>query len=433
MEEFGSVFIVFGLMLVLLGSGAWVFTALLATAIGGMWLVQGYPLDRIGAIATRIVLKSSSGWELSAIPLYILMGEIVMRTDVVTRLFDGLSPLVRWLPGGLLHTNIAGSTIFAAISGSSPATTSSIGKITLGPLKERGYNTGISLGSLAGAGSFGLLIPPSMSMIIYGLQAQVSITQLFIAGILPGAMMAGLYSAYIAGACFLDPSKAPREAGGLPSLREFFTGLWKLAPMVCLIGGIMLSIYTGIATPSEAAAVGVLAAVIIAALFRQLSVKMLIEAVRSTVDVTCMIMILIVCAALLSTTMGYMHMPQKVSAMIGMLDPSPIGLIVMLVIFYIVLGMFLDGISIILMTLPLTLPLVVAAGFDPVWYGVFLVIMVELGTMTPPVGINLFVITGLTGVPSHRVAAHALPFFIMMCVGVALMVAFPQIALFLLN
>ena len=413
-----------------LGVGVWVFSGLLLVGICALTLVLDYPLDRIGNILKGIMWRSASSWELSAIPLFILMGEIIFRTDLSERIFRGLSPWLNWLPGRLLHTNIVGCTLFAAVSGSSAATTATIGKITAEALRERHYNPELAIGSLAGAGSLGLLIPPSIVMIIYGILAEVSIARLFAAGILPGLMVAGLYSGYIVLRGLLNPAVAP-DAGRRFGLGDRLRGLLDLLPVGALVVVVLGGIYSGIATPSEAAALGCAGAVVLTLLMRQLTWAILREALVGTVVTSSMIVSIVVSAAFLSSAMAYGHLPQDLAAAIAGFELGPYGLILVLAIFYILLGLFLDGFSITVMSLPITLPLILQAGWDPLWFGVFLVIMVELAQITPPIGFNLFVLQGLTGWSINRIARAALPFFLLLCLGAALLTAMPDIALWL--
>ncbi|AUM75117.1 TRAP transporter large permease [Paracoccus jeotgali] len=430
MEVLPSIGIFLALIALFLSMGVWVFAGLFMVAIGAMYFVVDMPLTQIGTIARSITWRSASAWELSAIPLFIWMGEIIFRTDMSDRLFRGLSPLVQWLPGRLLHTNVMGCTLFAAVSGSTSATTATVGRITTGALAERRYDNALSIGSLAGAGSLRLLIPPSIVMIIYGVMAEVSISKLFIAGILPGLMISFLYSSYIMIRCKLNPALAP-DTGTKVQMGDILRGIWDLAPVVVLIVIVLGSIYSGIATPSEAAAVGVLATVLLVLAMRKLTVEVMIDAAMSAVRTSAMVCTILVAAAVLSTAIGYAHIPQELVAIIQKMALHPYALLLLLAVFYMLLGCFLDGISIIVMTLPITLPLIVQAGFDPIWYGVFLVLMVELATMTPPVGFNLFIIQALTRQPIGKVARAAFPFFLLMVLGVVLISLFPGIALWL--
>jgi len=426
MDPFVTGLLVLAFIFFFLGAGIWVFAGLFMVSITGLLVILGFPEQRIGVIVAKILFRSASSWELAAIPMFIWLGEIVFRTDISDRLFRGLAPLVRGIPGGLLHTNIAGCTLFAAVSGSSAATTATVGKITTTELARRGYDTSLSIGSLAGAGSLGLLIPPSIVMIIYGLLAEVSIARLFAAGVFPGLLIAGLYTGYIVVRCLANPSLAPTETHERLNLVR---SLLDLAPVLILIVLVLGSIYSGVATPSEAAAVGVAATLVIAALMRQLSWAVFRDSLLGAIRTSCMVCSILVAAAFLSTAMGYLHVPQNIAEAIGALGLGPYGLIAVLALFYIVLGLFLDGISITVMSLPITLPLIQMAGFDLVWFGVFLVVMVELGQVTPPVGFNLFVLQGLTGHPIGRVARAAMPFFLLMLGAAAILTILPGIAL----
>lgn len=420
------------MMLFFLGTGVWIFGGLILVSIVGLATTAGYPMDRIGAIMVKRLYAGAGSWEVACIPLFMWMAEIMFRTDFSERLFRGLAPLVDKLPGRLLHTNVVGCALFAAVSGSSTATTATIGKITIFELEKRKYDRKLAVGSLAGAGSFGLMIPPSIVFIIYGVIAEESITRLFMAGVFPGLLLAGLYSTYIIFYSLFRPSVAP-PSGVSYTLRDYLRCIGLLTPLFILIVIVLGSIYTGIATPTEAAAVGVTAALIMALVLKQLTLKVFVDSILGALKTSCMVCSLLAAAAFLSTSMGFLHVPQDISKLIGNLDLTPYGLMVVLGIFYIVLGFFLDGISITVMSLPICLPLVVNAGFDPIWFGVFLVAMTELAQITPPVGFNLFVIQGITGYSIGYVAYAAAAFFLMMVIGVFIIVMYPQIALWLPN
>ncbi|CAD5268196.1 MULTISPECIES: TRAP transporter large permease [Halomonadaceae] len=428
MDIFWSAVGVGVLLLFFLSMGTWIFASMLAVSIGSLWLFGDFGADRIGLIFSRILYRASNSWELSAIPLFILMGELIFRSNISERLFKGLVPITRHLPGGILHTNVLGCTLFAAVSGSSAATTATIGKITTQELKTRGYDRNLSIGSLAGAGSLGLLIPPSIVMIVYGVQAEVSISQLFMAGVVPGLLIALLYSVYIGARTYLSPSLAPKQAATDQSVGQ---SILLLLPVLVLISIVIGSIYSGIATPSEAAAVGVAATLVLLGVERQLSARLFIEAFRGTLITSIMVCSLLITATLLSTAMGYLHLPRELAEWIAAQNFTPMSLLLALAVFYVVLGLFLDGISITVMSLPITLPIVLLAGFDPIWFGIFLIIMIELGQITPPVGFNLFVLQSLTGESISRVALAALPFFLLMCVAALIISLWPDIALWL--
>ena len=418
------------LMLGLLGASMWIFAALLGVAALSLLLIAGFPLQRVGAIMQSITWGAANKWELAALPMFILMGELMFRTDISDRLFRGLAPLVSWLPGKLIHVNIIGSTMFAAVSGSSAATTATVGKITTSQLISRGYDRRLSIGSLAGAGSFGLLIPPSIVLIVYGVLAQVSITRLFIAGILPGIMLAAIFSGYIAMRALLNPSLVPADAARYGP-RDYAGALVTLLPVLLLVGCVIAILYSGIATPSEAGAVGVTVSLAVIAATGQLRLRMVVEALRAAVVTSAMLCSIIVAASFLSTAIGYLHIPATVAEMIGQLGLGPYGTILVLAVFYLILGMFLEGTSITVMTLPITLPLAVQAGWDPVWFGIFLVVLVEMAQITPPVGFNLFILQAQTGDSIVRVARATVPFFVLLVLGTSLLVLFPEIALVL--
>ncbi|MEI4488811.1 TRAP transporter large permease subunit [Frigidibacter sp. MR17.14] len=430
MESLYIAFAILILIVTFLGLGVWVFAALLLVSTAGLALLIDMPLFRIGTIMGPLALRSATGWELSAIPMFVWMGEIMLRTDISDRLFRGLAPFTHHLPGRLLHTNVIGSALFAAVSGSSAATTTTVGKITIAELSRRGYSMPLAIGTLAGAGSLGLLIPPSVVMIVYGVLAEVSISRLFAAGVVPGVMLAGLYGTYVLIAALMRPEVAPSTEAA-PRLRDLARGAVDLFPIGALIFVVLGAIYSGIATPSEAAAVGVVATLLLSALTRQLSWRAFRDSLRAAVHTSCMIAMILIAAAFLSTAMGFLHVPQDVARAISGLNLSPGQLILVLAVFYILLGMFLEGVSITVMSLPITLPLVLAAGFDPIWFGIFLVIMVEMAQITPPIGFNLFILQSLTGRSIMSVALAALPFFAIMCLSVLILFLFPTIALWL--
>lgn len=432
METLLTAAITLAFLLLFLGLGIWVFVSLALVATSALFFLHGMDLTRIGSIAANILYRYASSWELSAIPMFIWMGEIIFRTDISTRLFRGLSPFVDYIPGRLLHTNVLGCTLFAAVSGSSPATTATVGRITTRELAARGYDDRMSLGSLAGAGSLGLLIPPSIVMIVYGILAEQSISRLFAAGVMPGLMITSLYSSYIMLCAKLNPALVP-TAREKRSAMDFLRALWDLTPLIVLMTIVLGSIYTGIATPSEAAAVGVIAAVVIAAVTRQLSLELLRETLMGALRTSTMVCSILVTAAFMSTAIGYLHIPADVADGIASLNLSPWSLLAVLSLFYLGLGFFLDGTSIVVMSLPISLPLALNAGFDPIWFGVYLVLMVEMAQVTPPVGFNLFVLQGISGRSIGYVARAALPFFVLMLLGVVLLALFPQIALWLPN
>lgn len=422
-----SVLAVMGLLAALLGGGVWVGLALMGTGIGGLLLFRSMPVD---GLLGQIAFNSITVPELIALPLFILMAEILFRTDLSRSLFAGLAPWATNLPGKLLHVNVLACTLFAAVSGSSAATTATVGRMTLSELERRGYNRDVVMGSLAGAGTLGFLIPPSVIMIIYGVLAEVSIIKLFIAGVIPGLLLAVTYMGYLGIVATLNPEITPESGETFPKGARL-RGLVELGPVLFLIVLILGSMYGGFASPTEAAAVGVLGAILVSAAQRTLTLANLKAALFGALRTSSMIGLIICAAVFLSVAMGFLGIPRAIASGIGALDLSPFGLIMVLIGFYVVLGAVLEGFSMIVMTLPITLPLVVAAGFDPIWFGIFVVLVVEMAQITPPVGFNLFVIQGLTNEPLSRVTRAAFPFFCIMFGFAILLALVPELATFL--
>lgn len=430
MDTLTSGLIVFALTAMFLGAGMWIFVGLLMAALGTLLIALGYPPTKIGLIASKVIASKAVSWELAAIPMFIWMGDIIFRTDISQRLFLGLAPLVKRIPGRLLHTNVLGCALFAAISGSSTATCATVGKITIPELMRRGYAMNLASGSLAGAGTFGLLIPPSIAMIIYGVIGEVSIAQLFAAGIVPGLMIAGLYSSYIGLRSWRNPELAPRDDASI-SWRDILKSIGNLLPIVILMVIVLGSIYSGLATPSEAAAVGVLTSIVITIVTRQFSWTLMRDSLGATIRISAMLCILIASSSLLSAAIAYVNLPTAISETIVAWKLSPYLLLFILTLIYIVLGMFIDGSSMTVMTVPIVLPLVVHAGFDPVWYGIYLIIMIEMSAITPPVGLNLYILQGLTGRSFEETVRATAPFFVLLCIGTTILALFPEIALWL--
>ena len=386
----------------------------------------------LASIAQTFFQAMAGHYTLLAIPFFILASSFMSTGGVAKRIIRFSIAIVGHFPGGLAIAGVFACMLFAALSGSSPATVVAIGTIVIAGMRQVGYSKDFAAGVIANAGTLGILIPPSIVMIVYGVLAEVSIARLFAAGVLPGMMIAALYSGYVMIVSLIDPNVAPPDREK-PGLKDALIGFLNLIPIALLIFIVLGSIYSGIATPSEAAAVGVVATLIMIILTRQMTKDVFFDTLVSAVHTSCMIAVILIAAAFLSTAMGFLHVPQDVAKAIGALNLSPSGLIVILAVFYVLLGMFLEGISITVMSLPITLPLILAAGFDPIWFGVFLVIMVELAQITPPIGFNLFIIQGLTGTPIMKVALAAVPFFMLMCIGVVLLTLFPEIALWLPN
>ncbi len=411
----------------LLGTGVWIGLTLAAVAWIGMMLFSSQPAGDAMAVT---IWGGASSWTLTALPLFIWMGEILFRTRLSESMFRGLGPWVSRMPGRLLHTNVIGCTIFAAVSGSSAATCATIGKMTLPELRRRGYPEHIAIGSLAGAGTLGLLIPPSIIMIVYGVVADVSIARLFVAGVIPGIVLGGLFSLYIALWSMFNKDKIPpRDA--IHSFRQKLSESRHLIPVVALIGAVLGSIYSGIATATEAASVGVVGSLILSAVQGSLSWTTFRESLMGATRLYCMIGLILSGAAFLTLAMGYIGLPRNLAESVNALGLSPFMLLVMLLVFYIVLGCFLDGISMVVLTMGVLLPTVQAAGIDLLWYGIFIIIVIEMAQVTPPVGFNLFVIQGLTGKDILWISRAAFPFFLLMMSMVLLLYCFPELVTWL--
>jgi C4-dicarboxylate transporter, DctM subunit len=414
-------------LFLLLGSGLWIGLSLLGVAWIGMDLFTSRPAGDAMAVT---VWGSLSSWTLTALPLFVWMGEILFRTRLSEDMFKGLAPWLSRIPGRLLHTNIIGCTIFAAVSGSSAATCATIGKMTLPELAKRGYPEDMTIGTLAGAGTLGLLIPPSIIMIVYGVTADVSIARLFVAGIIPGIVLAGLFSLYLGVWAMANKDRVPPPDQVL-SFAQKMGESRHLIPVVLLIGAVLGSIYSGVATATEAAAVGVVGALLLSGVQRSLTWATFSESLLGATRLYCMIALILAGAQFLTLSMGYIGLPRHLAEFVRSLGLSPFLLMIALAIFYIILGCFLDGISMVVLTMGVILPTVQAAGFDLVWFGIFVVIVVEMAQITPPVGFNLFVLQGMTGKEITWIARVTMPFFFLMCGMVLLLWFVPQIATWL--
>ncbi len=415
------------LLFALLALGVWVAFALII--VGGVAMAVFSPAP-IGPVFATTVWGASNSWALAALPLFILMGEILLRSDLSRDLFQGLAPWLNRWPGRLLHVNIMGCAIFAAVSGSSAATAATIGKMSIPELKGRGYPEKMIIGTLAGSATLGLLIPPSIILIVYGVATEQSIARLFIAGILPGLMLVAIFVTYVMFRAVRQPALIPSEAGRT-SFLEKLRASGRLLPVLGIIAGVIASIYTGVASPTDAAAVGVILSLLLASLTGGLSRRSFVESVMSATITSCMIALILAGAAFLTVSMGFTGIPRNLATWIGSLGLSPYALLAALTIFFIVLGCFLDGISVVVLTTSIIMPMVQAANIDPLWFGIYLVIVVEMSQITPPVGFNLFVIQGLTGQNILKIASAALPFFFLLLLAVALITLFPEIVTFL--
>jgi tripartite ATP-independent transporter DctM subunit len=416
-----------GALFLILGSGVWIGLTLSGVA----WIgIQIFSQRAAGDAMAVTIWGSSSGWTLTALPLFIWMGEILFRTRLSQDMFKGLAPWMQALPGRLLHTNVVGCAIFAAVSGSSAATCATIGKMTLPELTRRGYPEDMVIGTLAGAGTLGLLIPPSIIMIVYGVAADVSISDLFIAGVIPGILLAALFSGYIVVWSLLHPDQIPPRDERL-SFSQKIKESGSLIPVVLLITAVLGSIYAGIATATEAAGVGVVGALVLSAVQGSMNWATFKEALMGATRLYCMIAMILAGAAFLTLAMGYIGLPRHLAEWISSLGLSQFGLIMALMVFFIILGCFLDGISVVVLTMGVLMPTVLAAGIDPIWFGIFIVLVVEMAQITPPVGFNLFVLQGMTGKELPYIARVALPMFFLMVAAVFLIYFVPGIVTWL--
>ncbi|MEN5081301.1 TRAP transporter large permease subunit [Bosea sp. TWI1241] len=410
-----------------LGAGVWIGVGLGLVGLVAMALVTDVP---IGQVLATSVWSASASWTLAALPLFIWMGEILFRTRLSEQMFQGLSPWLQWLPGRLVHTNIVGCGIFAAVSGSSAATCATIGKIALPELKKRGYDEGLSIGTLAGSGTLGLLIPPSIPLVVYAITANVSVLQVFLGGFLPGLLVMALYMGYVIVWSLLNPDKTPPRDPPMP-FRQKLRQSAKLAPCLLLIAAVFLALILGIATATECAAFGVTGALVLAWWSGTLSWATFRESLMSATRLTCMIMLILAGAAFCTAAMGFTGIPAALAEWVKGQDLSPHMLVLAMTVMYIILGCFVDGISMIVLTAVIVLPMVKEAGFDLIWFGIYLVIHVEMAQITPPVGFNLFVLQNMSGKDMWTIAKAAFPFFILLNIAVLIITTFPEIVLYL--
>lgn len=417
--------IVFGTMLFLLASGVWVAVSLTAVGFVALFFFSPAPT---GSLLASTVWDASWNWVLTALPLFIWMGEILFRTRLSGDMFHGLAPWLARLPGGLFHVNIVGCGVMAAVAGSSAVTCATVGRMSIPELKSRGYDESLSIGTLAGSGTLGLLIPPSIMLIVYGVVAQQSISRLFIAGVLPGIMLIGLFMAYVAIRTKLNPALAPVETVQF-SLREKLHRARLLIPVLLLIIFVIGSIYGGYATPTEAATMGVIGALILAAAGRSLNWDSFQDSLMAALKTSCMITFILAGAAFLSIAMGFTGVPRVIAGYVDAWQLSPYQLLAVLTLVYILLGCFLDGVSMMVLTASVVLPMVGSAGIDLLWFGIFTVIVVEMAQITPPVGFNLFVLQGMTGRDILQVTKAAMPFFFLMLLGIVIITAVPGLVL----
>ena len=425
MAELAIILLAF--MVVVLAGGVWIAVTLGLVGLVAMALTTSVP---IGSVLATTTWSASASWTLAALPLFIWMGEILFRTRLSEQMFRGLSPWLQWLPGRLIHVNVVGCGIFAAVSGSSAATCATIGKIALPELEKRGYDRDMSLGSLAGSGTLGLLIPPSIPMVVYAVTANVSVLQVFLGGFLPGFLVMALYSGYIALWSMLNPEKTPPRDPPMP-FRQKLRESANLAPCLLLILAVFFSLMLGLATATECAAWGVTGALLLAWWSGTLNRKAFFESVMSATRLTCMIMLILAGAAYTTAAMAYTGIPAALAEWVKGQNLTPGLLATYLSIMYIILGCLIDGISMIVLTAVIVLPMVKQAGLDLVWFGVYLVIHVEMAQVTPPVGFNLFVLQNMSGRDTFEVARAAFPFFVLLVVAVFIITEYPNIVLLL--
>ena len=427
MEEFQLIVLFLFILFLLLGTGIWVGLALMGVAFVGMELFTSRPA---GDAMLTTIWSASSSWTLTALPLFIWMGEILFRTRLSEDMFKGLAPWMARLPGGLVHTNIVGCTVFAAVSGSSAATLTTVGKMAIPELRKRDYPEHMIIGTLAGAATLGLMIPPSLTLIVYGVSINESISKLFMAGILPGLVLAGMFMAYVA-----IYSKLSKNFNPMPEPKLSFFEKVKISrfliPVLLLITVVIGSMYTGLATATEAAAFGVIGSLLLALLQGSLSWSTFTESLMGATCTSAMIALILAGAAFLSLAMGFTGLPRALADMIASLDLSRFELLMVLLVFYIILGCFLDGISSVVLTMAVVEPMIRQAGIDLIWFGIFIVVVVEMAQITPPIGFNLFVMQGITDHEMNFIAKAAIPMFLIMVLMVFVLIWFPEIATFL--
>ena len=414
--------VLLALMAVLLCGGVWIAITLAIVGYAGLAL---FTTRDPGPNLFTAMWGSSASWELAALPLFIWMGEILFRTKLSEQMFEGLAPWLNRIPGRLLHVNVLGCGVFGSVSGSSAATCATIAKVALPELMRRGYDEGIAIGSLATAGTLGILIPPSIIMVVYAVAADVSIIRVFLAGFIPAAILMALFSGYIAAWSLIRSEKMPAAEPAV-SFREKVRRSGNLIPVTLLIVFIVWVLLAGWATATECAAYGVLGSLAIAAWSRMLTWQTFWDGLLGTMRLSCMIMFILAGASFLKLAMAFTGVPRELAMWVNGLGLSPFELIAILTLFYIVLGTALDGISMIVLTAAVVLPMVQQAGFDLVWFGIFVILLVEIAEVTPPVGFNLFVLQAMSGRDSMLIARSALPFFLMLVVCIAIITLWPQ-------
>lgn len=430
MGDIGIGIAILALLLGLLLTGLWIFVALLLTGAAVLYFVSDFNLSRIGLNMYPVLMGRLTSYDFAALPMFVWMAEIVFHSRISKGIFAGLAPWLVNVPGRLLHVNVLGSGLFGAVSGSSAATCATIARVTLPELKRRGYDERLAVGSLAGSATLGILIPPSITMVIYALAADVSLVRLFLAGFLPGLVVILLYSGYIAGWALMHPELMP-PSEPQTTLRERIVATKRLIPTMALILGVVIVLVAGWVSPSECAAVGVAGALLLAWLSGGFTLDSFKQSVAGAVQISCMILLILATAAFMSSALSYSGMPTKLASWVGSLDLSTWALIAVLLAIYIILGTAVDGVSLIVLTMPVVLPLVIQAQIDLIWFGIFMILVIEMSEVTPPVGFCLFVLQAISGRDSFYVGIAALPFFILLAVAVGLITVFPEIVMFL--
>lgn len=427
MEQLIAIGVFLGILFMLLGSGVWVGLSLMGVAYIGIEFIAG---RAAGGGMINTIWGASSSWTLTALPLFVWMGEILFRTRLSEDMFKGLSPWMARLPGGLVHTNIVSCTVFAAVSGSSAATLTTVGRMSIPELRRREYPEHMIIGTLAGAATLGLMIPPSLTLIVYGVSINESIRELFIAGVIPGLVLAGMFMAYVAIYALVSPNYKPIAEQPMRFWDKLRNSAY-LIPVIILIVLVIGSMYYGIASATEAAAFGVLGALVLASLQGSLGVSSFSQSLMGAVRTSAMITLILAGAAFLSLAMGYTGLPRALADWIATMELSRFELLMALLVFYIVLGCFLDGISAVVLTMAIVEPMIREAGIDVIWFGIFVTVVIEMAQITPPIGFNLFVMQGLTNHQMNYIAKAALPMFAIMVLMVFVLIAFPELATWL--
>ena len=427
MQEAYIIVLFLFVLFLLLGTGVWVGLALIGVAYVGMELFTTRP---VGDTMATTIWRASSSWTLIALPMFIWMGEILFRTRLSQDMFRGLAPWMSKLPGGLVHTNIVGCTVFAAVSGSSAATLTTVGKMSIPELRSRKYPEHMVIGTLAGAATLGLMIPPSLTLIVYGVTINESIIKLFFAGVMPGLVLAGMFMAYVGAYSLIAKDWNPIKDTGLSFVDKMKNSRF-LIPVICLIAVVIGSMFLGYATATEAAAIGVIGALVLAALQGSLNWSTFSESLMGATRTSAMIALILAGAAFLSLAMGFTGLPAGLADLIATWELTRFELLMVLLVFYIILGCFLDGISSVVLTMAVVEPMVRNAGIDMIWFGIFIVVVVEMAQITPPIGFNLFVLQGMTNHEMSFIAKAAIPMFLIMVLMVFVLILFPELATWL--